>query len=65
MVIKRNVVFDRFEVDWKVMLKELYDQTTADGNKVYIPVLEEHGVCFYTISTLEFTSMSLDLKHVN
>lgn len=46
MVIKRHHLFDRFEVDWKVMLKEMYDKTVADGKKVVIPVLEEQGVRF-------------------
>ena len=46
MVIKRNHLFDRFEVDWKIMLKEMYNKTAADGKEVIIPVLEEHGVRF-------------------
>ena len=49
VVIKRNHLFDRFEVDWKVMLKEMYDKTAADRKKVVIPVLEEQGVHFETL----------------
>ena len=47
-MIKRVVLFDRFEEDWKVMLGDLYDKTVPDGNKVAIPVLEERGVCHIT-----------------
>lgn len=44
MLIKKSM-FDRWEEDWKVMLKDMYEETAADRNRVVIPVLEEQGVC--------------------
>lgn len=43
MLIKKNM-FDRLEEDWKVMLKDMYEETAAHRNRVVIPVLEEQGV---------------------
>lgn len=50
MVIKKSTIFDRLEENWKVMLKDMYDETAADRNKVVIPVLEEHGVSYFKYS---------------
>lgn len=44
MLIKKNT-FDRLVEDWMVMLKDIYEETAADRNRVVIPVLEEQGVC--------------------
>ena len=44
-MIKYSDFFARWEDDWKVMLKEMCDEATADKNSIVIPVLEGQGVC--------------------